>query len=78
MRELSRKDSLIGATLKINSYSEKLDMFDKALEKLYAEKVSHAEVLNIKFDHDQSQLFQDFRDLLDSSMEQVNDRIDDL
>ena len=41
MRELGRKDSLIGAQLVLKGFSEKLKMFDVALEKLYHDKVGH-------------------------------------
>lgn len=68
LRELSRRDSLIGAQLQLDNFKKQLQMFDLAMEKLYAEKASKQDLEVLRRDTSaeaQRSVFDDMKVLFD-------------
>ena len=56
-------------------------MFDKAMERLYKEKASNKDLRGVQFELSEnrsSSLFADMRDLFDTTVKNLNERIDDV
>ena len=63
MREMGRRDSLVGADLRLKEFKYQLSLFDKALEKLHNEKASRKEISQMKLEYKSTNLIDIFSDL---------------
>ena len=71
MRDIARPDVIKGVTVQIKEFKQKLNLFDKALEKLHADKLSKLQYQQERRDPTVAQALNDITSLYDTAIDNL-------